>query len=50
MCPNYVWRWKETILRKHKKYNKFFKLKKENEAIKDGIIRDTSTHFRQEYD
>ena len=27
-----------------------FKLKKENEAIKDGIIRDTSTHFRQEYD
>ena len=27
-----------------------FKLKKENEAIKDEIIRDISTLFRQEYD
>ena len=48
MCQNRVWRWNKTITKKIKSIRSLFKLKRKNEAIKDRIIRDIRTLFRQE--
>ena len=49
MCQNCTWRWKETTEEnKIKSIINLFKLKKENETIKDRIIRYIRTLFEQE--
>ena len=55
----YIWRWKENKEIKYKKQSnesiienirKLFRLKKENEAIKDRIIRDIENLFEKQED
>ena len=48
MCQNRVWSWNKTITKKPKSIRSLFKLKKKNETIKDRLIRDIRTLFRQE--
>ena len=48
MCQNGVWGWNETTTKKVKSIRNLLKLKKENETIKDRIIRDIMTIFRKE--